>query len=124
MQNETAQRAALSLIVGRLEDFARQVRQRMAAVDWSMQRELIRLLVKRVEIDREDVTVVLRVTPTPTGPGSPNLDADHVLHHCGRGDSPLLANMYLHYAFDLWMTRTHPAFRRVDMRTMGCPLPK
>jgi site-specific DNA recombinase len=86
MHNETAQRAALSLIVGRLEDFAGQVRQRMAAVDWSMQRELIRLLVKRVEIDREEVTVVLRVTPTPTGPGSPNPNADHVLHHCGRSD--------------------------------------
>jgi site-specific DNA recombinase len=83
MQNEAAQRAALSLIVGRLEDFARQVRQRMAAVDWSMQRDLIRLLVKRVEIDREDVTVVLRVTPSPAGPGSPNPTAEHVLHHCG-----------------------------------------
>jgi site-specific DNA recombinase len=83
IRNETAQRAALSLIVGRLEDFARQVRQRMAAVDWSMQRDLIRLLVKRVEIDREDVTVVLRVTPPPAGPGSPNPNADHILHHCG-----------------------------------------
>ena len=90
MQNEAAQRAALSLIVGRLEDFARQVRQQMAAVDWSMQRDLIRLLVKRVEIDREEVTVVLRVTPTPTGPGSPNPDADHVLHHCGRSAVPIV----------------------------------
>ena len=86
IRNEAAQRAALSLIVGRLEEFARQVRQQMAAVDWSVQRDLIRLLVKRVEIDPEEVTVVLRVTPTPTGPGSPNPGADHVLHHCGRSD--------------------------------------
>jgi site-specific DNA recombinase len=86
IRNEAAQRAALSLIVGRLEDFARQVHQRMAGVDWAMQRDLIRLLVKRVEIDREDVTVVLRVTPSPAGPGSPNPDADHILHHCGRSD--------------------------------------
>jgi site-specific DNA recombinase len=84
IRNEAAQRAALSLIVGRLEDFAHQVRKRMAAVDWSMQRDLIRLLVKRVEIDREHVTVVLRVTPSPAGPASPNPDADHILHHCGR----------------------------------------
>jgi len=69
--------------VGRLEDFARQVRQRMAAVNWSIQRDLIRLLVKRVEVDREDVTVVLRVTPSPAGPGSPNPNAGHILHHCG-----------------------------------------
>jgi hypothetical protein len=94
MQNEAAQRAALSLIVGRLEDFARQVRQRMAAVNWSIQRDLIRLLVKRVEIDREEVTVVLRVTPTPAGPGagpgSPNPNTEHVLHHCGWGAVPHL----------------------------------
>src|SRR5918911_3107140 len=23
--------------------------------------------------------------------------------------SPILANLFLHYAFDMWMTRTHPA---------------
>ena len=90
MRNEAAQRAALSLIVGRLEDFARKVRQRMAAVDWSMQRDLIRLLVKRVEIDSEEVTVVLRVTPTATDPGSPNPNTEHILHHCGRSDHPAL----------------------------------
>ena len=90
IRNEAAQRAALSLIVGRLEDFARQVRQRMAAVDWSMQRDLIRLLVKRVEVDREDVTVVLRVTPSPAGPGSPNPNAGHILHHCGWSDHSTL----------------------------------
>src|SRR5215472_7430011 len=28
---------------------------------------------------------------------------------CVRGViSPLLANLFLHYAFDMWMTRTHP----------------
>ncbi|MFL5288966.1 MAG: hypothetical protein ACJ8AW_50440, partial [Rhodopila sp.] len=78
--------AVLSLIVGRLEDFARQVRQQMAAVDWSKQRDLIRLLVKRVEIDREEVNVVLRVTPAPTDPGSSDQNDEHLLHHCGRSD--------------------------------------
>src|SRR3954462_2455996 len=90
MRNGAAQRAALSLIVGRLEEFARQVRQQMAAVDWSVQRDLSRRLVKRVESDPEEVTVGLRGTPTPTGPGSPNPGADHVLHHCGRSDDPAL----------------------------------
>src|SRR3954464_11725341 len=48
LRDEVAQRAALSLVVGRLQDFVRQVRDRMSAVDWSLQRDLIRLLVKRV----------------------------------------------------------------------------
>src|SRR4051794_39141801 len=88
LRDEVAQRAALSLIVGRLQDFARQVRDRMSAVDWSLQRDLIRVLVKRVEIDREDVNVVLRVTPSPIGPGSHGPGGERVLHHRGRGDEP------------------------------------
>src|SRR5215210_7004758 len=86
LRDEVAQRAALSLIVGRLQDFARQVRDRIAAVDWSLQRDLIRLLVKRVEIDREDVNVVLSVTLSPIGPGSHGPGGERVLHHRGRGD--------------------------------------
>jgi site-specific DNA recombinase len=83
LRDEAAQRAALSLIVGRLEDFARQVRERMAAVDWPLQRDLIRLLVKRVEIDRGDITVVFRVAPPPD-PSYGGSDSGS-LHHCRKG---------------------------------------
>jgi site-specific DNA recombinase len=86
LRDEVAQRAALSLIVGRLEDLARQVRERVASVDWRLQRALIRTLVKRVEIDREDVTVVLRVTPSPTSPGSHGPGGERVLQHRGRSE--------------------------------------
>ena len=60
-------------MIGRLEDFAQRVRDRMSKVDWLMQRERIRLLVKRVEIDQDDVNVVFRIdravpTPDPTDP--------------------------------------------------------
>jgi site-specific DNA recombinase len=88
LRDEAAQRAALSLIVSRLEDFAGQVRDRLSAVDWSLQRDLIRLLVKRVEIDRGDITVVFRVAPPPNpGYGGSNDDS---LHHCRRGSHPAL----------------------------------
>ncbi len=90
LRDAAEQRAALSLIVGRLEDFARQVCERVASVDWHLQRDLIRTLVKRVEIDREDVNVVLRVTPSPIGPGSHGPRGERVLHHRGRSsDTPL-----------------------------------
>src|SRR5215210_2126635 len=88
VRGEAEQRAALSLIVGRLEDFARQVRERVASVDWRLQRDLIRTLVKRVEIDREDVNVVLRVTPSPIDPGSHDPGGERVLQHRGRSDQP------------------------------------
>ena len=58
LRDEVAQRTALSLIVGRLQDFARQVRDRMSAVDWPLQRDLIRVLVKRVDVELQDPVVL------------------------------------------------------------------
>jgi site-specific DNA recombinase len=87
LRDEAAQRAALSLIVGRLHDFARQVRDRIAAVDWSLQRDLIRLLVRRVEMDHGDINVVFRVAPS-FDPGYGGSQDDSSLHHRGRGDQP------------------------------------
>ena len=82
LQDEAAQRHTLSLIIGRLEDFARRVHDRVSEVDWHQRRELIRLLVKRVEIDHEDINVVLRIDPSPS---RPNLtDTGTVLQDCGR----------------------------------------
>jgi site-specific DNA recombinase len=84
LQDEAAQRHTLSLIIGRLEDFARRVHDRVSEVDWHQRRELIRLLVKRVEIDHEDINVVLRIDPSSS---RPNLtDTGTVLQDCGRRD--------------------------------------
>src|SRR5205085_11868102 len=88
LRDEAAQRAALSLIVGRLHDFARQVRDRMAAVDWSLQRDLIRLLVRRVEIDHGDINVVFRVGPS-FNPGYGGSQDDSSLHIVGGVVTPL-----------------------------------
>jgi site-specific DNA recombinase len=89
LRDEVAQRAALSLVVGRLQDFVRQVRDRMSAVDWSLQRDLIRLLVKRVEIDRGDINVVFRVAPS-FDPGYGGSQDDRSLHHRGRSERTAL----------------------------------
>jgi site-specific DNA recombinase len=84
LQDETALRRTLSLIIGRLEDFAKQVQQRMAAPDWSLQRDLIRLLVKRVEVDHDEINVVFRVAPPPAllPPGP---ERGRSLQDCWRG---------------------------------------
>jgi len=57
--------ADLRLVVGRLEDFARQVQSGLADADWQKRREIIRALVKRVEVGAEAVSVVFRVGPSP-----------------------------------------------------------
>ena len=47
-------------------------------------RELIRMLVKRVEIDRDDVKIVFRVDPPPLPPDPRGAADGDILHHCGR----------------------------------------
>jgi hypothetical protein len=77
----------LTLLVGRLEDFAGHVRNKLEAFDWHQRRDLIRLLVKRVEIDHTDITVVFRVTPLPDGHDPDN--SSRILQDCpGRQHFP------------------------------------
>ena len=60
----------LVLVLARLEDFAARVRDGLDRVDWHGRRDLIRTLVRRVEIDGNQVEVVFRV-PAPGGDGPP-----------------------------------------------------
>ena len=55
----------LQLIIGRLEDFATKVHHGLAEADWGRKRDLIRALVKRVEVARDDVNIVFRIDPYP-----------------------------------------------------------
>ena len=77
----------LRVIIGRLEEFAASVKGGLAQADWATRRELIRALVKRVEIGHDEVNVVFRVSPDPFVE-SPNRG---VLQHCGGREDALLA---------------------------------
>jgi site-specific DNA recombinase len=61
--DEAALQTELQLIIGRLEDFATKVHGGLEAADWTSQRDLIRTLVKRVEVARDQVNIVFRVAP-------------------------------------------------------------
>jgi site-specific DNA recombinase len=98
LAEEAAVQTDLQLMIGRLEDFAAKVHSGLEAADWSSQRDLIRALVKRVEVAQNEVNIVFRVDPYPG-------DADSekkVCNFVGRVLSPVLANVSLHYALDLW----------------------
>jgi site-specific DNA recombinase len=65
------------LVVGRLDEFAARVRDHLDELDWATRQRIIRTLVKRVEVDPQEVRVVFRVTPeeappAPTGESSPH----------------------------------------------------
>lgn len=72
-------RIELQLIEGRLEEFAAKVTESMDDTGFGAQRDLIRTLVKRVEIDKEHVNVVFRVAPSTNEPGGAES-----LQDCGR----------------------------------------
>lgn len=73
----------LRLILGRLDEFASRVKQGLDQADWSTRRDIIRALVKRVEIDQEHVRVIFRVNPPPVAPQLPSEKNAQSLQHCG-----------------------------------------
>ena len=52
LADEAALQGELQLIIGHLEDFAAKLRDGLEAADWASKRDLIRTLVKRVEVAR------------------------------------------------------------------------
>src|SRR5205823_5367497 len=86
VKDEASLERELTLILGRLDEFASRVKHGLHAADWLTRREIIRALVKRVEIDQEQVRVVFRVNPPPQAPRLPSEQDAQSLHHCGRRD--------------------------------------
>ena len=66
---ETAEvEKSLALIIGRLEDFSDKVHQALDALDWHGTRDIIRMMIRRIEVDGDHVEIVFRVPPImPTG---------------------------------------------------------
>jgi site-specific DNA recombinase len=79
---EEAQEQELRLVIGQLQEFAERVQNGLAEADWSTRREIIRALVKRVEVDKEEVRVVYRVSPSPFV----ERPDGGILQDCGRRD--------------------------------------
>lgn len=90
-RDEASLEAELTLMLGRLEEFAAQVKVGLHAADWLTRREIIRTLVKRVEVDQDQVRVVFRVGPhspqPPSDKESPSVPPQS-LQHCRRHSQP------------------------------------
>src|SRR5499425_2922163 len=66
LAEEAALQGELQLIIGRLEDFATKLHDGLEMADWASKRDLIRALVKRVEVARNEVNIVFRIDPYPS----------------------------------------------------------
>jgi site-specific DNA recombinase len=61
LRAQAQQQADLQLVIGRLEEFSAKVKMGLEQLDWQGRRELIRTLIKRVEIDCERINVVFGI---------------------------------------------------------------
>ena len=84
--DEQARAAELRLVIDNLEGFSRQLTAGLDQADWATRREVIRTLVKRVEVDKEQVNVVYRVDLCPFD----RRPERGILHYCGSGGNSLL----------------------------------
>ena len=81
---EQSEQAQLHVVIDHLEAFQEQLAGGLDELDWHARREVIRLLVKRVEIDRNEVRIIYKVSPPPFA-SSPASGA--CLQDCCRGNS-------------------------------------
>ncbi len=78
--DRATQENALRLVIGQLDEFAGRVQQGLDHADWQLRRELIRALVKRVEVGEHDVRVLYKISPCDPDPEGRSMQ------HCWRGD--------------------------------------
>jgi site-specific DNA recombinase len=53
----------LFLVINQLEEFSKTIHHKLETIDFDTKREIIRALVKRVEIYKDEVTIVFRIDP-------------------------------------------------------------
>ena len=65
LQEEENQQANLQVIMGQIEEFTATLKGRLEALEWGQKRDIIRMVVKRVDIDAQQIRVVFQLNPDP-----------------------------------------------------------
>jgi site-specific DNA recombinase len=63
--DEETQRRELTLVIGHLQEFTDRIQNGLEHADWQTRRDILCSLIKQVEVDREEIRVVYRVSPPP-----------------------------------------------------------
>jgi site-specific DNA recombinase len=64
-QLETTSDEELRLLIGQFDSFAQQINEGLEDANFETRRKLLRLLIQRIEIDRDEVRIVYKVQPRP-----------------------------------------------------------
>lgn len=84
LEDEAAVDRELRVVIGQLQTFAEQVNAGLEQADWETRRKILCALVKRVEVDGDQVRVVYRVNPT----AATSTRKTESLQYCSRGSDP------------------------------------
>jgi site-specific DNA recombinase len=84
---EQSRQQDLQLVITQVETFAKTLEGSLEQADWSTKRQVIRTLVKQIEIGNESVKVVYRIDSLPFVQAPER----GVLQHCCRGEASGLA---------------------------------
>ena len=82
--DEEEQRNALQLVIGCMKGFAEKITTSLQEADWTTRRDIIRALIKQIEIDEEEVQIVYRVNSSPIV----EIPEEQNLQHCLRRSKP------------------------------------
>jgi site-specific DNA recombinase len=63
--DQANQEQELRLVIGCLQEFADQVRAGLQTADWETRSEILRAMIRRVEVDENQIRIVYRVNPPP-----------------------------------------------------------
>ena len=55
----------LQLLIVRIDEFAAKLKGKLDKIDWESKRQIVRSVVRRIEIDQDEVNVVFRITSLP-----------------------------------------------------------
>lgn len=62
-QDDEEQIRSLQLVIGRMKDFANKVKEGLDNSDWLARREIIRSIIKKIEIDDNEVSIIYKISP-------------------------------------------------------------
>jgi site-specific DNA recombinase len=88
-QEQAAQAQQFQLVFQRFEDFADQIQGGLPALDWSQRREIIRALVKQVEVGEQTIRIVYRIPGRPFANGPKRGQLQHCWGRVSREKHPL-----------------------------------
>ena len=81
IQEQARQDQESRQVLDHLDNFVEQVKEGLSTADWSKRREIVRTMVKRVEVDKERIRIVYKVSANPFA----NRPEGGVVQHCWSG---------------------------------------